>query len=163
ASPRSTSTPLKPSRTAASTPSTAAVSGARSSNSVIAQPSRHGHYQPAASARPSAARRCTTIITHTPPQEPAKPQPCPRPCPPPPLQPRPPPPQPPSPSASPRAPSPHRGTRPPPPPRPLPAGRLGPAQRCTAVHDHHHPHSTPRTSQIPALTPALPRRAGTRG
>src|SRR5262249_47252586 len=42
------------------------------------------------------------------------------------------------------------------PPRPLPAGRLGPAQRCTAVHDHHHPHSTPRTSQTPALPPALP-------
>src|SRR6185437_13393749 len=71
ASPLSTSTTLSPSRTAAGTPSTAAVSAARSSNALIAQPSR----PPAATsratpARPPTRKRRRNIITHTPAQQP---------------------------------------------------------------------------------------------
>ncbi len=53
ASPRRTSTPLSPSRTAASTASSAAVSMARSSSSLIAQPSCHGRGGPASPSRSS--------------------------------------------------------------------------------------------------------------
>src|SRR5215470_13268336 len=60
-SPRSTSTPLSPSRTAAKTPSTAAVSAALSSNSVIGQPSRRpSATSQATPARAQLTRRRTT-------------------------------------------------------------------------------------------------------
>jgi hypothetical protein len=54
ASPRSTSAPLSPSRTAADTPSTTAVSAARSSNALIGQTFRTPRQ---GTKRPGEARR----------------------------------------------------------------------------------------------------------
>src|SRR5260370_8188962 len=80
ASPRSTSTPLSPFRTAANTPSSAEVSAARSSNALMVQPPCPPRQQRISLARPGESRqgRRRTIIPPIPPPEPAGPAPTPQ-------------------------------------------------------------------------------------